>query len=83
MRKLLKKISDWWNYTILKKSRTEIITNHTEIVTLYGKSVNKKNQIYYYKDTFTVLYVGKNEVSRTRIGRAFVNKQEFDAHSEN
>lgn len=75
MRKLLKKISDWWNYTVLKKS-------HTEIITLYGKGVNKKNQIYYYKDTFTVLYMNKNELSRVRIGRAFVNKQEFDAYNK-
>ena len=75
MQKLLKKISDWWNYIVLKKS-------HTEIVTVYGMDINKKNQIYYYKDTFTVIYIGKNEISHTRIGRVFVNKQEFDAHSE-
>ena len=74
MRKLLKKISDWWNYTILKKS-------HTEIVTIYGKDVNKKNQIYYYKDTFTEFYIGRNKVATARIGRVFVNRQEFDANT--
>ena len=91
MKKLFKLISDWWNYTILKKNRNDFKEHHdngleknrNEIVNTYGQGINKKKVPYYYKDTFQVSYNGDKVLNKIRIARVFVNKQEFDDHSEN
>lgn len=76
MKKFFAEIAFWWNYVVLKKERTEYVEK-------YGKDYNKKNNLYYYRDNFKIDYVGTKEVSRIRIGRTFVKKEEYVAHMYN
>lgn len=76
MKKIFAAIAFWWNYVVLKKERTEYVE-------IYDKGYNKKNNLYYYRDNFKIDYVGTKEVSRIRIGRTFVKKEEYIAHMYN
>ena len=76
MKKFFAAIAFWWNYVVLKKERTEYVEK-------YGKDYNKKNNLYYYRDNFKIDYIGTKEVSRIRIGRTFVKKEEYVAHMYN
>ena len=69
MKKVFQKIINWFKYVVLK-------LEHTETEIKYGKDVNKKGRVYYYKDTFKVDYVGTKEINRTRT-RVFVNAKEY------
>lgn len=76
MKKFFAEIAFWWNYVVLKKERTEYVEK-------YGKDYNKKNNLYYYRDNFKIDYIGTKEISRIRIGRTFVKKEEYVAHMYN
>ena len=76
MKKIFAAIAFWWNYVVLKKERTEYLE-------VYDKGYNKKNNLYYYQDNFKITYIGTKEVSRIRIGRTFVKKEEYIAHMYN
>ena len=76
MKKIFTAIAFWWNYVVLKKE-------HSETTTVYGKSVNKKGNVYYYCDTFQTDYVGTKEVKRIRTNRRFVKQSEYIAHMYN
>ena len=76
MKKIFAAIVFWWNYVVLKKERTEYVE-------VYDKDYNKKTNLYYYRDNFKITYIGTKEVSRIRIGRTFVKKEEYVAHMYN
>lgn len=76
MKKIFAAIAFWWNYVVLKKERTEYVET-------YAKGYNKKNNLYYYRDNFKIIYIGTKEVNRIRIGRTFVKKEEYLAHMYN
>lgn len=70
MKKLLKILSNWWNYAVCKK-------DHIEKEVCYGKDYNKLGKIYYFTDVYNVSYHGNKEISRQRVSRIFIKKQEY------
>lgn len=73
MKKIFAAIIFWWKYVVLKKE-------HSETTKVYGKAVNKKNNIYYYCDTFKTDYVGTKVIKSVRDSRTFVKQSEYLAH---
>lgn len=74
MKKIFAAILFWWNYKVLKKEREEIVE-------IYGKDYNKKNNLYFYKDVFNIKYIGVKEIVRTRIARTFIKESEYIEHN--
>lgn len=78
MKKLLASICYWWNYVVCKKEHTE------KNVVVYGKGVNKKGRVYYYKDIVDIHYIGTKEISRKSTAlRVFVKESEYLANTYN
>lgn len=75
MKKIIKSIQNWWNYTILKK-------HHVETKIIYGSAINKYNRTYYYKDTAEITYKGNMEIGRTRLSRVFVSYSEYYSNTK-
>lgn len=76
MKKIFAAILFWWNYVVLKKERSKITT-------VYGKDVNKKGNVYYYRDTFQTDYIGTKVIKHIRSNRVFVKQSEYLANMYN